>query len=612
MIRFRRFASAVLVAALCVPLVQAYINASFTPIHLVKESTLIASVDLKQGASKDTYLAEIRQVLKGKTELKSFRMNLTKARDAETADALRSLAAAGKPALFFVTGNGTALLHVGGEWGVFYGKEGLWAFDSLDKSKQGIWAGGTDMLHRAVDYVLQDEGAVLPSSEGVTWSKGPVKVAALGGTIGAVRSIDIAGNGKLVLFVACEKGDRCFACDGKDRKFTDITTARGLQSKSQAFAWGDFAGQGRLDLVSFDGKAISLHAQQADGKFQSPALDLGKAMEQGCVALTSLDCGVKGRSGLLVSGNSWPVLVILDGEGKATATALPVRGVELAKLGKLGACLVADFDGDGLADVLLPAEEGSVFFRSTAPGKFMPGVPCAVKLGKSPSAACLGDFDGDGRLDVFCVNQKGSLLWENAGDGKFTEVFEMTGELSYGASRRGIDCMAGDINNDGRQDVLIAYGAASPKLFFNRGFRTFGDAAGLNLAFRELLPAAIQGQSSACLADLDGDSAQDLALALNNGEVWVVFRENSNPDRQAMMAVATLPVGGSNKGPVTVTGWNGKRCLGAWNVLPGVSHACFGRDNAGPVTLKWRLPGGKEQSKDVVLEKAGTVKVEIK
>jgi hypothetical protein len=30
------------------------------------------------------------------------------------------------------------------------------------------------------------------------------------------------------------------------------------------------------------------------------------------------------------------------------------------------------------------------------------------------------------------------------------------------------------------------------------------------------------------------------------------------------------------------------------------------------VTLKWRLPGGQEQTKEVVLEKAGTLKVEIK
>ncbi len=55
-----------------------------------------------------------------------------------------------------------------------------------------------------------------------------------------------------------------------------------------------------------------------------------------------------------------------------------------------------------------------------------------------------------------------------------------------------------------------------------------------------------------------------------------------------------------------------QRCRGAWNVLPGVSQAFIGRSDAGPVTLKWRLPGGKEPSKEVELEKAGTLKVEIK
>jgi len=451
----------------------------------------------------------------------------------------------------------------------------------------------------------------VPVAEGFAFSKGPVKLASLTGAIRAVRTVDLAGDGKLALFVACESGDRLFD-QAKDRTFTDCTAARRLQAKSQAFAWGDFAGQGRLDLISFDGQTASLHAQQADGKFLAKPLDLGGAVFTGCVALAALDVGTQGRSGLLVSGDSWPVLVALDAEGKATATALTAPGVELAKLGKPGACLVADFDGDSLADVLMPTENGSVLFRATGPGTFAAGVACAVQLGKSPSAACLGDFDADGRLDVFCVNRAGSYLWENTGDGTFAETFDLTGELSYGASRRGIDCMAGDLNNDGRQDVVIGYSAAEPKMFFNRGFRSFGNAASINMGWKGLLLAALEGQTSACLSDLDNDGAPDLALALNNGDVWVVFRENSNADRAAMMAAAVLPVSGPSKGPVAVTGWIDKRCLGAWNVLPGVSQACFGRTEAGPLTLTWRLPGGQEQTQEVVLENGGVLRVEIK
>jgi hypothetical protein len=50
------------------------INPSFTPIHLVKQSNLIVSVDIKQGKSIDQYDAVIREVLKGKTELKAIHL----------------------------------------------------------------------------------------------------------------------------------------------------------------------------------------------------------------------------------------------------------------------------------------------------------------------------------------------------------------------------------------------------------------------------------------------------------------------------------------------------------------------------------------------------------
>jgi hypothetical protein len=594
------------------------INPRYTPVHLVEESTLIVGLDLKAG-SNFVFTATIRETLKGKTEQKTLSLDASDA-DEDAVNALRDLAASSQPALLFEgefndQANGTvfrsAYLSVGGKWArCDAGKDG-WGLTKLgDRELAAIWAGGTDMLRRVVDYILTDDDPSVPVSEGIFWSQPPVKLAALGGTIRAVRTVDLSGNGKLALFVACDAGDRLLDV-AKTRSATDITAARGLASKTQAFAWGDFAGQGRLDLVSFDGKAVTLHTQQADGKFQARPLDLGASVTTGCRGLAALDAG-NGRAGLVVSGNGFPVVVTLDAGGKVAAAALTAPGVELAKLGKPGACLVADFDGDGGADILLPAEAGSVFFRAAAPGQYAAGVACDLKMGKAPATAGLGDFDGDGRLDVFCANADGSMLWDNAGNGRFKGTFELTGELAYGASQRGSDCMAGDFNNDGRQDVVIAYGNGQPMLFFNRGFRTFGNATGINLGWDKMLPAAKNGQDSAGLADLDGDGAQDLILALKNGEVWTVFQDNSNPDRQAMMAVAALPLGATDKGPVAVTGWIEKRCLGAWNVSPGVSQASFGRTDAGPITLKWRLRGGEEQSKEVVLEKHGMMQVEIK
>ena len=622
--RCRSFTALVAIAAmLCAATAHAMINPHFTPIHLVKQAALIVSVDLKQGKAKDQYTATIREVLKGKTELKALRLDLSKAINAQHADALRDLAAAAKPALFFVgefaeeaSGQGgerpknRGFLHVSGQWAEFDGgQNGDWTLNQIDAKGQGVWAGGTDMLRRAVDYIIQDDDPEVPVTDGASWSSDPQKIATLSGKIRAVRPIDLAGDGKLLLFVAGDQGDHLLACDPKSRKFTDITAARRLQSKSQAYAWGDFDGKGRLDLISFDGKTLSLHAQQADGTFQARPLDLAGALDNGCIGLTALDCGTKGYSGLLVSTKSFPVLVSFAAGGKPSLTTLAVTGTDLKKLGSAGPCLVADFDGDGVADVLEPFAAGSVLFRGLATGKFASGVACAVQLGTGQSGACVADFDGDGRFDVLCASTDGVRLWQNEGDGKFTETLNLSGEIAYISKPGGIECMVGDINNDGRQDAMIAYAAMSPQLFFNRGYRSFGHAHTLDLAERQLLPVAEQGQQSACLGDFDGDGAQDMALALTNGEIWIFFREND--DHEARSVVAALPVGGQYKGPVAVTGWIGKRCLGAWNVVPGASQAFFGRRDAGPVTLKWRLPGGKEQQKEVVVEKA-TARVEIK
>jgi len=592
----------------------AIINPGFTPIQLEEGSELIAAVEVKPGASKDQYVATVREMVKGKTDLKAYKLDLSKA--LKDSDEFRKLAEVDGHGLLFIGERETededveaiCLLHISGKWASCVAKDkGRLFFEQISQEKEAVWAGGTDMLRRCIDYILTDDEPDVPTNRSVAWGPKSVKVAKLDGAIKAVRPVDLAGNGKLFLFVASDKEDRLFSADAEAKKLVDVTAARGLQSKSLAYAWGDFAGKGRLDLISYDGKTATLHAQQADGKFKSLPLDLGKALGNGCLSLTALDAGIKGRAGLLVGGNALPVLVTLDADGKASTTSLAAPGIDQAKLGKAGACLVADFNGDAIADVIALREQGSILFRGEAPGKFKPGTACAIKLGGAPSGACLGDYDADGSHDVLVVNQAGGLLWANDGKGAFVERFAHSGEMNTHANPNGVDCMTGDINNDGRQDIVMAYGKPGtivrPAVFFNRGFRSFGEVNDI------VVPGATGGQQSACLADLDGDGAQDMILALNNGEIWVLFRNTE--DEEALMVAVDLPTSGAFKGPITVTGWSDGRCLGAWNVLPGVSRANFGRTWAGPVTIKWRLPGGKEQEEEVILEE-GIVRVEIK
>jgi hypothetical protein len=142
--------------------------------------------------------------------------------------------------------------------------------------------------------------------------------------------------------------------------------------------------------------------------------------------------------------------------------------------------------------------------------------------------------------------------------------------------------------------VVFFYAAEPPKLYFNRGFRSFGLANGLDVSNSGLLPKAEEGQQAGCLADLNGDGVQDMVVVLKSGQAWVFYPEAAEPPRTLRVALSSK---GGCAGPVTVTAYRGARCLGAWNVTAGVSEALVGLTEAGAVALKWQPPGSKPRER---------------
>src|SRR5262245_57311932 len=93
------------------------------------------------------------------------------------------------------------------------------------------------------------------------------------------------------------------------------------------------------------------------------------------------------------------------------------------------------------------------------------------------SGAALFDFDGDGRLDILLLQNAGpksgskNRLYRQKPDGRFEDVSAGSG-LDYAGYCQGV--AIGDVNNDGRPDVLITeYGGV--RLFLNNGDGTFTD-----------------------------------------------------------------------------------------------------------------------------------------
>ena len=123
------------------------------------------------------------------------------------------------------------------------------------------------------------------------------------------------------------------------------------------------------------------------------------------------------------------------------------------------------------------------------------------------SGAAFLDFDGDGLLDIYLLNNGGptgapNRLYRQLPGGRFQDVSRGSG-LDFSGHCMGV--AVGDVNNDGKPDVLVTlFGGV--KLFLNNGNGTFTDvtvAAGLDNPL---------WATSAAFVDYDRDGLLDLVV----------------------------------------------------------------------------------------------------
>jgi enediyne biosynthesis protein E4 len=241
------------------------------------------------------------------------------------------------------------------------------------------------------------------------------------------------------------EGDFLFRNDGTMR-FTEVGAAAGVSDPRGYFglgiAWVDVNEDGWPDLyVANDSTPNFLYINQKNGTFKEEAFPMGVAVsedgaEQGSMGVAVGDYDRSGRFSLFVTNFSEEYNNLYHNDGdrftdmawrsKTAASSLPYVGWGTAFF---------DYDNDGLLDII--AVNGHVYPQMD-----------------------------QARLGASAGYRQRKLLYHNRGDGTFDEVAAQSGPvLTDLRASRGL--AAGDLDNDGRVDLVINDLDGSPQVLHN-------------------------------------------------------------------------------------------------------------------------------------------------
>lgn len=276
-----------------------------------------------------------------------------------------------------------------------------------------------------------------------------------------VTLADVNNDGHLDIVVVC-KGDSVTPGSvvillGKgDGTFTPAAASLAPGQAPIAAAVADFNNDGNLDLAIVDEgdgttpSVVAVYLGKGDGSFTGPA-NFPVGVFPQSIAAGSLSTA--GHIDLVVGNSRNFSVSVLQGNGSgsfsaATPLTLTIGGSETS-------VAIADFNGDGLGDVVCTGGSRVVVFINQGNYTFSSGQTFVTEPGVMQVAAA--DFNGDGHPDIIAIGQgTGVDLLLGNGDGTFKPY------IGFAAGESAWSFTVADVNNDGQPDVLVATPGVNP------------------------------------------------------------------------------------------------------------------------------------------------------